>query len=84
MSQPLDFMDHSILSMYVYLKSHRMVLNKHQDPGLICVACISYTLVSFVIRLSLPYLLCKLTKEKYFSLLYVDDIIVTGCIHLMF
>ena len=56
MSQPLDFIDHSILSMYVYLKSHRMVLNKHQDPGFICLACISYTLVSFVVRLTLPYL----------------------------
>ena len=67
MSQPLDFMDHSILSMYVYLKSHRMVLNKHQDPGLICLACISYTLVSFVVRLALSKLLSKLTKEKYLS-----------------
>ena len=53
MSQPLGFIDHSILNMYVYLKRHRMVLNKHQDPCLICLACISYTFVSFVIRLTI-------------------------------
>ena len=30
MSQPIGFIDHSILNMYVYSKRHRMVLNKHQ------------------------------------------------------
>ena len=38
----------------------------------------SYTLVLCVVRLNLPYLLWKLINEKYFSLLYVDDVIVTG------
>ena len=55
-----------------------MVLNKPQDSGFIGLTCISYTLVLFLVRLTLPYLLCKLTKAKYLSLLYVDDIIVTG------
>ena len=83
MSQPLGFIDHIILSMYVYLKSHRMVLNKHQDPGLICVACISYTLVSFVVRLTLPYLLCKVTKAKYFSCYLWMILLSHEVIHLM-
>ena len=55
-----------------------MVLNKPQESGLIGLSCISYTLVLCVVRLTLPYLLWKLIKENYFSLLYVDDVIVTG------
>ena len=61
-----------------------MVLNKPQESGLLGLSCISYTLVLCVVRLTLPYLLWKLMKENYFSLLSVDDIIVTGSIHLMF
>ena len=66
MSQSLDFIDHSILSMYVYLKSHRMVLNKHQDPRLIRLTCISHTLASSVVRHIFHYLHGKLTKATYF------------------
>ncbi|KAH0769513.1 hypothetical protein KY290_013494 [Solanum tuberosum] len=55
-----------------------MVLNKHHDPGLIGLVCISYTLISSIVRQIPHYLLCKLTKTLYiFLLLYVDDIIVT-------
>ena len=43
MSQHHDFIDPSILSIYVYLKRRCMVLNKQQEPSLISSIYISLT-----------------------------------------
>ena len=57
MNQPPGFIDPYYPQHVCLLKRHYMVLNKHQYPGLVGFTCISYTLVSFVVRLTLPYLL---------------------------
>ena len=73
---PLVLFIPSLLGMYVYLKRHCMVLNKPKESGFIGLTHISYTLVLFVVRLTLPIYFAN-SQRKNISLCYMWMILLS-------